>query len=1098
MAKIINPNIDRIDREDKIFEFIKDEQFYCAVAYAKVCKFREDEYNKINNTKYNYFNKLYTVLAYAFNDPWFVDVNGTNGCIYSNVIFDYIDNLDKEQDDIEYKIFKSDEFKNFILLAIEIRILYSSESVYFQNIEENINAYWDKIYKYSNNFSLSFIKEDFVHLNKVVEKVNEIYDKVCIPENDDYSDYYKVGLGILKYTVNEIENSISRDSKKDEYKYEYGNNFYILFLLTNDVVLDKNFLPDFPTFYENERKIKNYYAELLNSEFTPEYAIIKHAHRCKNFDYSVSNIRKKLNEKYENEYDNYGILKLIAKYLKIPDYKNDNGSINNRFDKERAKIEAEYKKQDFLGELELSHCYRQFDDVSLLKNKKYNECEFRSFEIYLNIHENIDKWYEWACGDSNYGVFIEIVRKYENAIHYNAEKNLKEYWQQRLDKQKEELDWLTDKHIEKIENLINGHNFSSVSEVFDIVNASDIDDYFHRTELNDFLSNFIDDRQYSNCYNEVELSSEDDLLEDCVDIGKIGDDENKLSAKKLAKIWDKIFSSDENKLYNEDIASFLRYLGFDVNKIDIEPDIKFKSGHYIQSFYNTVVTLRPKKREDIKHTIAPFGSQASKDGFRVICVQGKKVRYEPKNYLIDLIKQIGMNRHTMILLNCRLTIDERRCLAKLIKIQCNEKLFIVVDRVVMAFLMKHYDFNKINEMLMSIVTPFGFYQPYTSNASLNDIPEEMFIGRDKELKEIENPSAPSIVYGGRQLGKSALLRQTEKDIHARNDGSKAVYVDVKGLDYIETVKEIAKQMKDKGILNSDVNVKSWEEFGFAIENLLKSENIPYLLLLIDDADKFFESCNSLDHPDKLFFVIKRILEYYPYRFKVVFAGLNMIREYDFFVKNNSFAAHFGKLAVGPLKFADARELIEKPLHYLGLDFSSDKESLIYLILEITNYYPCLIQLFCEKLLKLMTEDEYAGYSEKDSPIYNISKEHIRKILSDSNFKNIIKNKFELNLRSDNDDYYLYLSLMLALMCHKKYDYYSKDDFRKFAVGYPVEKISKLSDEKLDSLLNQIVDLEVFRKDKQDGNKYGFRRFRLFELMGSEEKVEEQLFGLMMN
>ena len=50
MAKIINPNDNRVDREDKIFEFIKDKQFYCAVAYAKVCKLREDEYNKVNNT----------------------------------------------------------------------------------------------------------------------------------------------------------------------------------------------------------------------------------------------------------------------------------------------------------------------------------------------------------------------------------------------------------------------------------------------------------------------------------------------------------------------------------------------------------------------------------------------------------------------------------------------------------------------------------------------------------------------------------------------------------------------------------------------------------------------------------------------------------------------------------------------------------------------------------------------------------------------------------------------------------------------------------------------------------------------------------------
>ena len=48
---IINPNIDKEKRVNQIFEFIKDKQFYCAVAYAKVCKLREDEWNRVNNTK---------------------------------------------------------------------------------------------------------------------------------------------------------------------------------------------------------------------------------------------------------------------------------------------------------------------------------------------------------------------------------------------------------------------------------------------------------------------------------------------------------------------------------------------------------------------------------------------------------------------------------------------------------------------------------------------------------------------------------------------------------------------------------------------------------------------------------------------------------------------------------------------------------------------------------------------------------------------------------------------------------------------------------------------------------------------------------------
>ena len=84
--------------------------------------------------------------------------------------------------------------------------------------------------------------------------------------------------------------------------------------------------------------------------------------------------------------------------------------------------------------------------------------------------------------------------------------------------------------------------------------------------------------------------------------------------------------------------------------------------------------------------------------------------------------------------------------------------------------------------------------------------------------------------------------------------------------------------------------------------------------------------------------------------------------------------------------------------------------------------------------------------------------------------------------------------MLALMCHNKYDFYAKDDFRRFANSNDIEKISELKDTELDSLLEQLVALEVFRKDHE--NKYGFRRFRLFQLMGSKGKINDRLCELM--
>ena len=64
---------------------------------------------------------------------------------------------------------------------------------------------------------------------------------------------------------------------------------------------------------------------------------------------------------------------------------------------------------------------------------------------------------------------------------------------------------------------------------------------------------------------------------------------------------------------------------------------------------------------------------------------------------------------------------------------------------------------------MSVMMPFSYCQPYVWDSS-KVMPPEIFIGRQEELEKIESPSGVNIVYGGRQLGKSALLKKAKMDI----------------------------------------------------------------------------------------------------------------------------------------------------------------------------------------------------------------------------------------------------------------------------------------------------------------------------------------------
>ena len=97
-------------------------------------------------------------------------------------------------------------------------------------------------------------------------------------------------------------------------------------------------------------------------------------------------------------------------------------------------------------------------------------------------------------------------------------------------------------------------------------------------------------------------------------------------------------------------------------------------------------------------------------------------------------------------------------LRKKIKASFSDKVFAVIDRVLLMFLVNNYSVQFINQILMSVMMPFSYCQPYVWDSS-KVMPPEIFIGRQEELEKIESPSGVNIVYGGRQLGKSALLKK---------------------------------------------------------------------------------------------------------------------------------------------------------------------------------------------------------------------------------------------------------------------------------------------------------------------------------------------------
>lgn len=865
----------------------------------------------------------------------------------------------------------------------------------------------------------------------------------------DRTEEKKAGLEVIRFALAEIKGCIDGTFEEHERRF-----YYVPFLMTDDVLLDDAFCPDFDVHSSDI------------TELQPEFRILEHAGK------KIKRPEERLSEIFDDSGDDYGTARLIIEYLEETDTSIDTEvyRMNLTPSIEYAKETADLQKEQFIGDLELAQSYGQIDNVNSAEDKK---------EKILQI---VNEWYESSVESANYGFFKRVMDSYLEEIRRQAKSREKDLIEQldafKATSIKGVSSEIKEKKIAKIQSALNQQNYTVAEDLLARADQLDAD---HEDIIEEyFLKDFLDD--YNDYYKIVAQNQA--VFSTLVSSHTRNKEER--GGRRLADNW----LPGGSILGKERLIGLLSSFGFKVDGSSVQTQSPI--GRF-ENFFVRTLAAKDGKRENYTHPIAAFGSGASQEGFRVVCLNGK---YDAAG-LIDVMKQIGNAKHTMILLDCALDKPERRILARKSKSELGDKLFVVVDRTVMMYMVKNYDETKANRMLMALITPFGYYQPYVWESS-NVMPPEIFMGRKHELERIESSTGANIVYGGRQLGKSALLKQAKSDIDGDENGDRAVLVDIKGLNYQDAAKKIGYALHDEGVLNEDITTTDWDELSRVIRKRLQSDKnrIPYLLLLLDEADAFIESCEEINY--RPFDSLKEIQSIGVGRFKFVIAGLrNIVRfKREAALGNNSVLTHLEAMTVKPFHSAEARELMEIPLHYLGLEFPKENESLITLILASTNYFPGLIQMYCAKLLSAMRSKDYAGYDETDTPVYEISEEHIKKVLADPEFMNQIREKFIITLKLDEDNYYYLIALIMAYLYHANgyNEGYSAEDIKNTGKNLDIAKIAKLNDDKLSAFMEELKELNVLRST--DDTHYLFTRFTFFQMMGTSSEIDDKLMEYM--
>lgn len=854
------------------------------------------------------------------------------------------------------------------------------------------------------------------------------------------------GKVVLIETLQEIKNRMEGNYKEGNYKF-----FYVNFLKNNKILLDEDFIP-----------ILDEVLEL--PDFTVCDRIIEHCEETE------KGWEERLKEIFNGD-DDYGSAELILKYLRTQDIMFENTSCQS-FSIEKAIVypqkDIENKRKEFIEDLELAQSYGQIDNT--IENIK---------ETMIQIMET---WFTWANETRNYGFFARILDAFKEKIHKDAAEraielndNLAVYLEKNLDWKDDEL---ISGAVEQIKDRIERQNYAAAEDLLNRLLTEDLD---FETDLQqvDYLSEFLN--EYEINYKKIAYPGA--TLKSLFYSSKINKDTK--GANRLLENWPRGAGVSENKL-----RMLLDALGFNVDIIKAETPIQGK----IESYLVTLKHPQNGRKSNYKHPISAFGSEAEDKGFRVVCIFGRT----DASRLIDTFKEIGNAKNTIVLLDYALTLAERRTLARKTKTDLSGKVFAVIDRVVLVYLAKHYMETAINRMLMYVVVPFASYQPYIDK-SADVMPQEMFIGRKSELEKIESPTGINIVYGGRQLGKTALLRMAKKDIDMDENGDRAVIVNAWRKDYRTTAKAISVALYDEGILKEENITEDWSELARDIKNRLRDQTdpIPYFLLMIDEADVFIESCEAIGYQP--FDALKDIQSIGTGRFKFVVAGLrNIVRfKRTAALSNNSVLTHLDSLTVKPFKAMEARELLEVPLSYLGFRFPKDNETevLVSTIFGTTNYFPGLIQLYCTKLIEAMRRD-YLGYSESETPPYYVQKEHIKKVLAEQSLQQDIREKFFITLKVGEDDYYFIIALLVAYFYHENKSQNGCDaqDLLDLANTFSIGKLAVLDVDRVTALMEEMRELNVLQHTGD--NRYRFTRHSFCQMMGTMQQIDDELINYM--
>ena len=498
--------------------------------------------------------------------------------------------------------------------------------------------------------------------------------------------------------------------------------------------------------------------------------------------------------------------------------------------------------------------------------------------------------------------------------------------------------------------------------------------------------------------------------------------------------------------------------------------------------------------------IAQFGSSA-RGRYRLL------VYFDPLDTTKVVQKLGGPHADQAAIVVCAAPLPDRQR-QQLVSASFEKKLpFVLLDECLLAFLASRT--NPCPASFFALSLPFSHCQAFQTRSSF--VPPEMFFGREREWSQIidfENGSC--FVYGGRQLGKTALLRRVQEEFTSPVHGQFAVWIDLKAggvgdADTSDLWAVIWKHLRELDAIDESVrrptrDSRSVETFCDALHARFNPETRGRLLILLDEADNFLQR-DALNSSRSTFAESSRLKELMEKNrsIKVVFAGLhNVLRTTS---QSNHPLAHMGEpIRIGPFirreERQQAEDLIRVPLQACGYRF--EPRRLTRSVLARANYYPSLLQIYGNAI-----SDRLSATARRRSPneLAAVDLDLLDRIHRDRDFQEEIRKRFVWTLELD--PRYEAIAYIVANKCHES-DRLLHDGVdaarllneargwweAEFGAGYDIRQFV--------ALLEEMVELGVLRLAQERGPEaptFTLRNPNVLALLGSAQTLEDKLLAL---